>query len=73
MKMSMTSHNDPGTWCHERRVRFLLKRQNKRAYQTKFITLRVDGYVWTDRNSLTGIDRQLVFFHKLHLKWIQKV
>ena len=38
----MTSHNDPRTWCHERKVRFLLKRQTS-AHNTPraraFITL----------------------------------
>ena len=29
---TMSSHNDPRTWCHERKVRFLLKRKNNRAY-----------------------------------------
>ena len=45
-----------------------------------FITLRDDRHVWTDQNSLTGIDRQWVtrkfgkvFLHKLHLKCIQNV
>ena len=81
--VTMTSHNDQRTWCHERKERFLLKRQTS-AHTTPhtraFITLRDDCHVWTDRNSLTGIDRQWVrrkfgkeFLHKLHVKCIQNV
>ena len=60
---TMTSHNDPRMWCHERKVRFLLKCQTS-AHNTPharaFITLRDDRHIWTDRNSLTGIDRHWV-------------
>ena len=80
---TMTSHNDSRTWYHERRVRFLLKRQTS-AHITPctraFITLRDDRHVWTDQSSLTGIDRHWVkhklskvFLYKLHLKCIQNV
>ena len=79
-RVTMTSHNDPRTWCHEPKACFLLKCQSN-AHTTPrtsaFITLRNDRHVWTDRNSLTGIDRHWVrrkfsklFLHKLHLKCI---
>ena len=78
---TMTSLNDPRTWCHECKVRFLLKRQTSvhTTPRTRpFITLRDDHHVWTDQYSLTGIDRHWVkrrfskvFLHKLHLKCIQ--
>ena len=74
---------DSKSWCHERQVRFLLKRQTsaRTALRTRaFIILRDDRHVWTDRNSLTGRDRHWVkckfskvFLHKLHLKCIQNV
>ena len=80
---TMTSHNDQRTWCHERKVRFLLKCQTsvRNIPRTRaFVTLRDDRYVWTDRNSLKGIDRHCVErkfskirLHKLHLKCIQNV
>ena len=61
--VTMTSHNDLRTWCHERKVRFLLKRQTS-AHTTPrtraFITLHNDRWVWTDGNSVTGIDRHWV-------------
>ena len=82
-QVTMTFHNDPRTWCHNRKVRFLLKRQTSGRTTPRtsaFITLRDDRHVWTGRNSLTGIDRQWVrrkfgkiFLHKLHLKSIQNV
>ena len=51
---TMTSHihNDPRTWCHERKVRFLLKRQTSERTTPRtraFISLRDDHHVWTDR------------------------
>ena len=80
---TMTSHNDPRMWCHELKVCFLLKHQTSTRITPRtcaFITLRDNRHVWTDRNSLTGIDRQWVklkfskvFHHKLHLKSIQNV
>ena len=79
----MTSHNDLRTWRHKRKVRFLLERQTSARTTPRtrpFITLRHDRHIWTDRNSLTGIDRQWVrwkfgkvFLHKLPLKSIQNV
>ena len=71
----MTSRNDLQAWCHKNKVCFLLKRQTS-AHITprtsEFITLCNDRHVWTDRNSLTGIDRHWVkrkfskvFLHKL--------
>ena len=57
---TMTSRNGPRTLCHERKVRFLLKRQTSARntpHTRVFITLRDDHHIWTDRNSLTGIDR----------------
>ena len=81
--VTMTSHNDPRTWCHERKVNFLLKCQTSARTTPRtcaFTTLHDDHHVWTDRNSLTGIDRHWVkrkfskvFLHKLHLKCIQNV
>ena len=81
--ITMTSHNDPRTWCHECKVRFLLKRQTsvRTTPRTRaLITLRDDRHFWTDRTSLTGTDRQWVrrkfgklFLYKLHLKCIQNV
>ena len=69
---SLSEHNDSKSWridskswCHERQVRFLLKRKQsaRTAPRTRaFINLRDDHHTWTDRNSLTGIDRQ----------WVQK-
>ena len=71
---TMTSHNDRHMWCHERKVCFLLKRQTSvrtTPRTCEFITLRDDCHVWTDQNSLTGIDRHWVknkcgkvFLHK---------
>ena len=69
---SLSEHNDSKlwridskSWCHERQVHFLLKRvpSARTAPRTQaFINLRDDLHAWTDRNSLTGIDRQ----------WVQK-
>ena len=69
---SLSEHNDSKSWridskswCHERQVRFLLKREPsaRTALSTwAFTNLRDDRHAWTDRNSLTGIDRQ----------WVQK-
>ena len=80
---TMTSHNDLCMWCRERKVRFLLKRQTsaRNTPRTRaFITLRDDRHVWTDQNSLTGIDGRWVernfgkvFLQKLHLKCIKNV
>ena len=59
----MTTHNDPRTWCYERKVRFLLKRQTSARTTPRtraFNTLSDDRHVWTDRNSLTGIDTHWV-------------
>ena len=72
-QITMTSHNDPRMWCHERQVRFLLKCQTRvrTAPRTRaFINLRDDRHSWTDRHSLTGIGRQwvrnkIVFLHKI--------
>ena len=80
---TMTSHSDPRTWCHERPVRFLSKRQTSARTTPRthaFITLRDDCHVWTNQNSPTGIDSHWVkrkfskvFLHKLHLKCTQNV
>ena len=69
---SLSEHNDSKSWridskswCHECQVRFLLKRETSARTVPRtgaFINLRDDRHVWTDRNSLTGIDRQ----------WVQK-
>ena len=80
---TVTYNNDPRTWCYERKVCFLLKSQTS-ARTTPctrtFITLRDDRHVWTDRNSLTGIDRHWakrmfskVFLYNLHLKCINSL
>ena len=56
---------DSKSWCHERQVRFILNRKSSacNAPGTQaFIYLSDDRHAWTDRNSLTGIDRQ----------WVQK-
>ena len=48
---TMTSHNDPRTQCHERRVRFHLKHQKSARTATRrcaFITLRDDRHAWTE-------------------------
>ena len=69
---SLSEHNDSKSWridskswCHERQVRFLLKRETSASTAPRtraFINLRDDLYAWTDRSSLTGIDKQ----------WVQK-
>ena len=69
---SLSEHNDSKSWridskswCHERQARFLLKRETSTRTAPRiraFINLRNDRHAWTDRNSLTGIDRQ----------WVQK-
>ena len=71
-RRSLSEHNDSKSWridskswCHERQVRFLLKREPsaRTAPRTRaFINSRDDRHAWTDPNSLTGIDRQ----------WVQK-
>ena len=60
-RVTMTSYNDPRrpTWCHERKVRLPFKRKTSALTTPRpreFITLRDDRHVWTDRNSLTGIN-----------------
>ena len=52
---TMTSHNDPRTWCHERRTS-----SSAASRKFAFIKLRNDLHAWTYRNSLTGIGRQWV-------------
>ena len=73
---SLSGHNDSKSWridskswCHERQVYFVLKREPsaRTAPRTRaFINLRDDRHAWTDQNSFTGIDRQSV-----HLKCIK--
>ena len=65
---SLLEHNDSKSWridskswCHERQVLFLLKRETSAhtAPRTRaFINLRDDRHAWTDQNSFTGIDKQ---------------
>ena len=65
---SLSEHNDSKSWCidskswcHERQVRFLLKRETSARTALRmraFINLLDDRHAWTDRNSLSGIDRQ---------------
>ena len=60
---TMTSHNDPHTWCHERQMRLLLKHQTRvRATPcTRAFTIFCnDCHAWTDQNFLTGIGRQFL-------------
>ena len=71
-RRSLSEHNDSKlwridskSWCHERQVRFLLKRDTSARTAPctwAFINLGDDHHAWTDWNSLTGIDRQ----------WVQK-
>ena len=56
---------DSKSWCQERQVHFLLKRETsvRTTPRTReFINLRDDHHAWTDQNFLTGIDKQ----------WVQK-
>ena len=57
--VTMTSLEWPtyNTWCHERKVRFLLKRQTSARTTPRtcaFNTLRDDRHAWTDRNVSQG-------------------
>ena len=55
-------------------------KQSRVKHHTRLSPLRDDRHVWTDRNSLTGIDKHWVkrkiskaFLYKLHLKCIKYV